>query len=80
MMGNPPFIGAKFQAPEQRQAIRDVANLGKSGGTLDFVCGWFIKAGQYAVGDTRIAFVSTNSITQGEQVAQMWPILFDQCK
>ena len=80
IMGNPPFIGAKFQAPEQRQAIRDVANLGKSGGTLDFVCGWFIKAGQYAVGDTRIAFVSTNSITQGEQVAQMWPILFDQCK
>jgi len=80
IMGNPPFIGAKFQSPAQRGQVRGIANLGKSGGTLDFVCAWFIKAGEYAVGDIRIAFVSTNSITQGEQVAQLWPILFDRCK
>ncbi|PCH98619.1 MAG: SAM-dependent methyltransferase [Rhodobacteraceae bacterium] len=80
IMGNPPFIGAKFQSPEQREQVRGIANLGKLGGTLDFVCAWFLKAGAYVQGNTRIAFVSTNSITQGEQVAQLWPILFDRCK
>ena len=115
VMGNPPFVGAKYQSPEQRQQVRDLADLGKSGGTLDFVCAWFLKAGAYAKtaadrhaelgsasiaqpnaevpderttlkqvqGDEeikvpRIGFVSTNSITQGEQVAQLWPVLFDR--
>lgn len=79
VMGNPPFVGAKFQSIEQRQQVRDLARLGGSGGTLDFVTAWFIKAGAYiAAGPTRVAFVSTNSITQGEQVAQLWPILFER--
>ncbi|WP_394998860.1 DNA methyltransferase [Sphingomonas sp.] len=79
VMGNPPFIGAKFQSADQRQQVRDLARLGKSGGTLDYVAAWFLKAGAYiAKGPTRIAFVATNSITQGEQVAQLWPILFDR--
>ncbi|WP_370309470.1 class I SAM-dependent DNA methyltransferase [Sphingobium abikonense] len=79
VMGNPPFVGAKFQSAEQRQQVRDLARLGGSGGTLDFVAAWFIKAGAYvAGGPTRIAFVATNSITQGEQVAQLWPILFER--
>jgi hypothetical protein len=79
VMGNPPFVGAKFQSAEQRQQVRDLAKLGGSGGTLDFVAAWFIKAGAYiAKGPTRIGLVSTNSITQGEQVAQLWPILFDR--
>jgi hypothetical protein len=79
VMGNPPFIGAKYQSPEQRQQVRDLAALGKSGGTLDYVAAWFIKAGAYiAKGPTHIGFVATNSITQGEQVAQLWPILFDR--
>lgn len=79
VMGNPPFVGAKFQSPEQRAQVRDLARLGGSGGTLDFVAAWFLKAGAYiAGGPTRIAFVSTNSITQGEQVAQLWPILFER--
>ena len=137
IMGNPPFIGAKFQSPFQRAQVRRIAGLGGSGGTLDYVAAWFIKAGQYmantpsplagegarlseaqpslvAAGEgasagaennapqtrrppspdpsghplpqgerevnkrIRIAFVSTNSITQGEQVAQLWPILFDR--
>lgn len=79
VMGNPPFVGAKFQSAEQRQQVRDLARLGGSGGTLDFVAAWFIKAGAYiAKGPTRIGFVATNSITQGEQVAQLWPILFDR--
>lgn len=79
VMGNPPFVGAKFQSAEQRAQVRDLARLGGSGGTLDFVAAWFIKAGAYvAGGPTRIAFVATNSITQGEQVAQLWPILFER--
>lgn len=80
IMGNPPFIGAKFQNEFQRAQVRRIANLGGSGGTLDYVAAWFIKAGQYVQGNRRIriAFVSTNSIVQGEQVAQLWPILFDR--
>ncbi len=81
LLGNPPFVGAKFQTPEQRAQVRGIAALGKSGGTLDYVCAWFLKAGEYVKGSrARIGFVATNSITQGEQVAQLWPLLFDRCK
>ena len=81
VLGNPPFVGAKYQTPEQRAQVRGIAALGKSGGTLDYVCAWFIKAGEYVKGgDARIGFVATNSITQGEQVAQLWPVLFGRCK
>ena len=81
VFGNPPFGGAKFQTPEQREQVRRIAALGKSGGTLDYVTAWFIKAGEYVkTGAARIGFVSTNSITQGEQVGQLWPVLFDRCK
>lgn len=79
VLGNPPFLGAKVQSDTQREQVRRIAALGKSGGTLDFVAAWFIKAGAYVQGShARIGFVSTNSITQGEQVAQLWPILFDR--
>ncbi len=80
VMGNPPFVGAKYQTKEQREQVRGIAALGGSGGTLDYVAAWFLKAGAYLQANKRIgiAFVSTNSITQGEQVAQLWPILFDR--
>ena len=59
----------------------EIAALGKSGGTLDYVAAWFLKAGDYARrGRARTGFVATNSITQGEQAAQLWPLLFDRCK
>ena len=81
VLGNPPFVGAKNQTPEQRAQVRGIAALGKSGGTLDYVAAWFIKAGEYAKGSTaRIGFVATNSITQGEQIAQLWPVLFERSK
>ena len=81
VFGNPPFVGAKYQTPEQREQVREIAALGKSGGTLDYVTAWFIKAGEYVNGgDTRLGFVATNSITAGEQVAQLWPVLFGRCK
>ena len=50
IMGNPPFVGAKFQSELQRAAVRRIAGLGGSGGTLDYVAAWFIKAGQYMGG------------------------------
>lgn len=79
VFGNPPFIGSKMQSDKQRKQVRRIAKLGGSGGTLDYVAAWFLKAGDYAKGgDARIAFVATNSITQGEQVAQLWPKLFGE--
>ncbi|MFB3826416.1 MAG: class I SAM-dependent DNA methyltransferase [Bryobacteraceae bacterium] len=77
VLGNPPFGGAKYQSPQQRQQVRRIARLGGSGGTLDYVTAWFIKAGDYLRHSrARVGFVATNSITQGEQVAQLWPVLF----
>ena len=84
VFGNPPFGGSKFQSAEQRAQVHRVAALGGSGGTLDYVAAWFIRAGDYARlaqpggRPPRIGFVATNSITQGEQVAQLWPLLFDR--
>jgi hypothetical protein len=81
VLGNPPFIGAKYQSDAQREQVRRIARLGGSGGTLDYVAAWFLKAGAYAAAGPAmkgIGFVSTNSITQGEQVAQLWPLLFDR--
>lgn len=79
VMGNPPFIGSKYQSPEQRKQVQRIANLGGSGGSLDYVAAWFIKAAEYVKG-TRIGcgFVSTNSISQGEQVGQLWPLMFER--
>ena len=79
VFGNPPFGGSKFQSKAQRAQVRGIVDLGGTGGTLDYVTAWFVKAGEYVAPGTRIGFVATNSITQGEQVAQLWPILFDRC-
>ena len=78
IFGNPPFVGAKFQTAEQRSQVHKIASLGKSGGTLDYVAAWFIKAGEYIHNTSaRIGFVATSSITQGEQVAQLWSLLLE---
>jgi hypothetical protein len=47
ILGNPPFGGAKYQTPTNREQVRRIASLGDSGGTLDYVCAWFVKAGEY---------------------------------
>jgi hypothetical protein len=74
LLGNPPFLGKQYQTPEQKADLARVVRDIKGGGVLDFVCGWYILAGQYLQGctGTQAAFVSTNSITQGEQVAVLW--------
>ncbi|MCP3393890.1 class I SAM-dependent DNA methyltransferase [Bradyrhizobium sp. CCGB12] len=78
VLGNPPFIGQSFQSAVQRQQMARLVGSGR-GGSLDYVSGWFIKAGEYVRSSkAHIGFVATNSITQGEQVAQLWPILFQR--
>ena len=79
VLGNPPFGGAKYQSDKQRAQVRRIAHLGGSGGTLDYVTAWFIRAGDYLrQSSAKVGFVATNSITQGEQVAQLWPVLLDR--
>jgi hypothetical protein len=85
VLGNPPFVGSKYQSANQRAQVRALSRLGGSGGTLDYVAAWFIKASQYVAESAgtphgAVAFVATNSITQGEQVAQLWPILFHRSR
>ena len=80
IMGNPPFSGFKVQSAQQRDDMRQFASLGINKiGLLDYVCGWYIKAADYING-TNIegAFVSTNSISQGEQPAILWDYLYKQ--
>ena len=79
VLGNPPFVGSKFQTDEQRADMSAVAAEIKNYGLLDYVTGWYFKAADYIKG-TRIvvAFVSTNSITQGEQVGVLWNALFQR--
>lgn len=73
IMGNPPFVGAKFMDDAQRADVALVFGDMKSSGLLDFVAAWYVKAAKMIHGTKiRSAFVSTNSITQGEQVGVLW--------
>ncbi len=79
ILGNPPFVGAKFQTTDQRDDMEPLIHLVDNGGLLDYVSGWYLKAADF-IQDTRIkvAFVSTNSITQGEQAATLWHALYNR--
>ncbi|HET6352135.1 MAG TPA: DNA methyltransferase [Coriobacteriia bacterium] len=73
IMGNPPFIGARYQTPEQKAEMASVFAGVRNWGDIDYVGAWYMKAAKYVQGvSTRCAFVSTNSICQGEQVANLW--------
>lgn len=82
--GNPPFIGYSLQGKEQKSDILDIyidenGKSYKTAGKNDYVSGWYWKAAQIMqTTSIRTAFVSTNSITQGEQVASVWKPLFDR--
>ena len=79
VLGNPPFVGAKFQSDEQRADINAVAGNVENVGLLDYVSGWYFKAADYIHGTSIVTgFVSTNSITQGEQVGVLWNALFQR--
>ncbi|MGK4057629.1 DNA methyltransferase [Limosilactobacillus reuteri] len=75
IMGNPPFIGKKEQTSSQKEDLKTIFDNQRIG-TLDYVTGWYKKAADYIKGHSiRVAFVSTNSITQGEQVVRLWILL-----
>lgn len=73
IIGNPPFIGSKIMKQSQRDQIVKEFDNADGSGVLDYVTGWYIKAAKY-IQDTKIkvAFVSTNSIVQGEQTSILW--------
>ena len=88
IMGNPPFVGYSLQSKEQKADILDLyrdekGKPYKTAGKVDYVAGWYWKAAELALAtkdakDTKVAFVSTNSICQGEQVAAVWKPLVER--
>lgn len=79
ILGNPPFIGSKIMKQSQRdQIVKQFDNVDGSG-VLDYVSGWYIKAAKYINGTKiKVAFVSTNSIVQGEQTSILWGQMFSK--
>lgn len=79
IMGNPPFVGARLMSESQKNDVLDVWENAKNIGNVDYVSCWYKKATDLMYGtNTKAALVSTNSITQGEQVAIMWKPLFEK--
>jgi N-6 DNA Methylase len=80
IVGNPPFLGSKTLNSDQREDMKLIHTGTKGAGVLDYVTGWYIKAFEQIKVNPQIkaAFVSTNSITQGEQVSLLWQPLFEQ--
>ncbi|MEM7589774.1 MAG: type IIL restriction-modification enzyme MmeI [Myxococcota bacterium] len=76
ILGNPPFVGKKEQTKEQKRDLMAVLKGVQRAGVLDYVAGWYIKAASYIQGTAICCgYVSTNSITQGEQTAVLWHTL-----
>ena len=81
ILGNPPFIGTAYQSSEQKNELVKIFHDLKSAGMLDYVSAWYAKAAEYIIkSDTKVAFVSTNSIIQGEQAGILWNYLFSKYK
>lgn len=84
IMGNPPFVGYSLQSKSQKEDILSIyvdekGKPYKTAGKIDYVSGWYFKASQFMQGTSiRVAFVSTNSITQGEQVSGVWKPLYNR--
>ena len=77
IMGNPPFVGYTYQSFDQKADLQAV--MPGVGANVDYVAGWYFKAAQIMVGtQIKAAFVSTNSICQGEQVTEIWKPLYDR--
>lgn len=77
--GNPPYLGSTWQSKEQKADLEILFDHRVKGWkSLDYVAGWFLKAAEYGTfTPTSSAFVATNSICQGQQVAILWPLLFE---
>lgn len=82
ILGNPPFVGKHLQNAEQKKDMDNVFAGVNGAGVLDYVTAWYIKTAQYMQNrsETKAAFVSTNSVSQGEQVGVLWNELFNKYK
>lgn len=79
VMGNPPYYGARNQTPEQKGDTVQCFDGAMEHKDADYICCWFIKGGKYiADGNAKLAFVTTNSICQGDHIAILWPRLLNQ--
>ena len=78
--GNPPYLGATWQSPEQKSDLKEVFGDGTTGWkSLDYVAGWLMKASLYAQAvNSECGFVTTNSVCQGQQVPILWPWIFSK--
>ena len=81
ILGNPPFGGSKLLTDDQRAEMALVFDGAKNYGILDYVSAWYVKAADFIQGTKiGVGFVSTNSITQGEQVGPLWDIMLNKYK
>ena len=79
ILGNPPFIGSKIMTQSQRDDVVNEFNNIQGAGVLDYVTAWYMKAAKYIQNtQTKVAFVSTNSIVQGEQTSILWGQLLNK--
>lgn len=79
IIGNPPFIGSKMMRQDQRDQITRLFDNAPGSGILDYVTGWYVKAAAYIHGTgVKVAFVSTNSIVQGEQTSVLWGVMLSR--
>lgn len=79
LIGNPPYLGSSMQDAEQKHDMAHIFNSFKNYKNLDLIAAWFKLGSDYIEGSkAQLAFVSTNSICQGEQVALLWPYVFNQ--
>ncbi len=79
IMGNPPFVGGMYMSSEQKDDITTIMHGFGSAGELDYVAGWYKKASNYMANtDIKAAFVSTNSICQGQQATTLWKNIFSR--
>lgn len=79
IMGNPPFVGGMYMSESQKGEIRTLFDGLKGSGELDYVCGWYKIAADYIEdSQIKVAFVSTNSICQGESVLTFWRFMMEQ--
>ena len=90
ILGNPPFIGYAWQSKEQKNDLENIFDGVNGAGVMDYVAAWYVKAAKYLedankieekeLPKTQVAFVSTNSISQGEQVGILWNELYNKYK
>lgn len=79
LLGNPPYLGSSLQSNDQKEDMASVLGHIQSYKKLDYIATWFYRATQYIAGNkAKSAFVTTNSICQGEQVSILWPDIFGQ--